>query len=745
MRKFIKIISMKKEILIAAIILFTISNAAQSAGFILVNQPATSSHKPGIQTYALQCKQLLVQVDINCMMAHTKIEQVFINNTNSRLEGYFYFPVPKGSVISNFSMDVNGVMTQAELLDAGKARDIYEDIVRSMKDPALLEYAGQDLFRVRIFPIEPKSTKEIHISYRENVQSDNKTYMYRFPMNTKKYASAPLKKAEINIDVKCTEELKNVFSPTHDVAVTRNKNKEAKIRYTADDIMPDTDFKVYYQTGASVLGASCLSYKNPQDEGFFYLDIHPGLMKDENVLPKDITFVLDVSGSMNGEKMTQAKNALSYCIKNLNPADRFEIIRFSTEAKPLFGKRMAVNEDSKTTALQFIQSLKAVGGTNMDEALNMALKEKTESNRPSMIMFITDGKPTIGETEENALLKKISYANKGKHRVFTLGIGHDLNARLLDLITEDGKGYRAYIGEGEDIESEVSSFFQKVNSPVASDITIRFENSTQVSGVFPKQIPDLFRGESITLFGRFMQPGKNNLIIEGTVNGSKKSFTLPVELKEGRENEFIAPLWASRHVGYLLEQIRLHGETKELKDEVVLLAREYGIITPYTSYLIIEDERQQVEQRNMTLPIFSSRADVDELREKTKKDYTQMKNGEGEGAIQSSVQIQDLNRATTISQSKKSNSTMSITGKSGNTTNIAEETKQIGGRAWYNTNGTWVDIKTQNQKYASKIQIKFGSKEYFEFSRKYPEANDYLALGTNIRFIHRNVLVEINE
>lgn len=735
---------MKKKQIMAAMLISMSIGLANAGGFILINQPAASSHNPSTQVYALQCKTLNVTVNIECMMAHTKIEQVFINNSSSRLEGYFYFPVPKGSVISNFSMDVNGVMTEAEMLDADKAREIYEEIVRSMRDPALLEFADQDLFRVRIFPIEPKSTKEIRISYREKVESDNGTYMYRFPMNTKKYASAPLKNAEININIACADDLKNVFSPTHDVLVERPKTKEAKIHYVQSDFFPDTDFKVYYQTGSSILGLSCLSYKTIDDDGFFYLDMHPGLMKEGNILPKDITFVLDVSGSMNGEKMTQARNALSYCVRNLNPNDRFEIIKFSTEAKSLFGKRMPVTDNNKNTALEFIQSLRAIGGTNMDEALNMALREKTESNRPSMILFITDGKPTIGETEERALIKKISNVNQNnKHRIFTLGIGHDLNARLLDLITEEGRGYRTYVGEGEDIESEVSSFFIKVNAPIASDISVRFENASQVSDVFPKQIPDLFSGESITLFGRFMKPGKNNIIIEGTINGSRKTFTLPIELKENKENEFIAPLWASRHVGFLLEQVRLHGETKELKDEIVVLAKQYGIITPYTSYLIIEDERRTVQQdRN---PLFLSRSDINELSGNAEYLYDQMRSGEGKDAIESSIDIQTMQKATNMSQAKKSE----ISTREGDSNNLSSalsnDIRQMGGRAWYNANGTWVDILSEKQIYNQKYQLKFGSKAYFEFSRKYPEANSFLALGKNLRFIHNHVLIEVVE
>lgn len=732
------------SIILIAIVLKAASYA-NAGGFILVNQPASRTGNPGIQQFALECRELKVSVDIHCLMAQTLIEQVFVNNTDLRLEGYFYFPVPKGSVINQFQMDVNGVMTDAELLDAGKARQIYEDIVRSMKDPALLEYAEQDLFRVRIFPIEPRSTKQIRISYREMITADNGTCMYRFPMNTKKYASAPVREVLFNLNIRCEEEIKNMFSPTHDLLVERKGAGKASATFSSKNYSPDTDLKFCYQTGNSMLGISCLSYQSGGEDGFFYLDINPGFLKKEQVLPKDVTFVLDVSGSMNGEKMQQAKNALAYCVDHLHEGDRFEIIRFSTEARSLFGKRTAVSETSRSAAHQFIQSLRAIGGTNMDEAFQLALKEKPENSRPSMVIFITDGKPTIGETEQNTLVKKIGSMNQGKHRIFTLGIGHDLNSKLLDLITEEGKGTRTYVGENEDIEREVAGFFEKVNAPIASDIKISFSQGNEVFDMFPKQVPDLFSGNSITLFGRFSKPGKHTITIEGTINGSRRTFQIPVEMKNDPRNEYIAPLWASRHVGYLLEQIRLHGETKELKDEVVLLAKQYGIITPYTSYLIIEDERQLTRTQQVPMPIFSNRSDADVLSDRSREEYRKMQQAEGKGSIESSKDLQNMNRTANQAQASMNKEAMTVVSESGEKTNLAHDTRNVAGRAWYFSNGTWNDIQLQKKKTDKTVVISFGSKEYFDFARKYPETNQILALGKNVRFVLGNICVEVKE
>ena len=230
-------------------------------------------------------------------------------------------------------------MVNAELLDATKARQIYEDIVRQIKDPALLEYTGQGIFKVRIFPIEPRSKKKVNISYREVLSSDNGIYEYVYPLNTEKFSAKPVKNVSVKVDLKTNNKIKTIYSPTHSVDVIHKDNKNAVVSFEEENTKPDIDFKLYYSTNNDDVGLSLLTYKTNNDDGYFLLTASPSfVINNEQIDAKDITFVLDVSGSMTGDKMKQAKKALLYCINNLNKEDGFDIIRFSTEAYSLFGK-----------------------------------------------------------------------------------------------------------------------------------------------------------------------------------------------------------------------------------------------------------------------------------------------------------------------------------------------------------------------------------------------------------------------
>ncbi|MDH3269014.1 MAG: VIT and VWA domain-containing protein, partial [Ignavibacteria bacterium] len=390
---------LKKISSIALVLLFSTLSFAD--GLIIIPRP-----QPLQSPYPLEVVYHHVDVKINGNIAETYIDQEFYNPSDIMLEGYYIFPIPAGAVIKDFSMEINGEMVSAELLDATKARQIYEDIVRQIKDPALLEYTGQGIFKVRIFPIESRSKKKVSISYREILNSDNGMYEYVYPLNTEKFSAKPVKSVSVKVKLKTNKEIKNIYSPTHSVDVVNKNNHNAVISFEEENTKPDIDFKLYYSTDNDDIGLSLLTYKTDSEDGYFLLTASPSFEIDEQQIdPKNITFVLDVSGSMVGDKMKQAKQALLYCVNNLNRGDSFDIIRFSTEAYSLFGKIETANETNINKAEKFIKDLKAVGGTNIEEALDLALKEKGNSSRTHLIVFITDGKPTIGETADEILVK----------------------------------------------------------------------------------------------------------------------------------------------------------------------------------------------------------------------------------------------------------------------------------------------------------------------------------------------------
>lgn len=729
------------------LLLTFISFILHAGGFIILYPTGNPHTRPiPITSYSLEMKSLNVDVNIDEQIATTSIEQVFYNPNNSNLEGYFLFPVPKGVVLRNFTMDVNGKKLQAELLDAKKARKYYQDIVRNLLDPALLEYTAQDLFKVKIFPIEAKKDKKISISYTQNLTKDNNTFEYIFPLNTKKYSAKPLKNIAFKIEIQNKIPIKTLYSPTHKVEKVFKDAKHAIVGFEEKQVKPDLDFKLYIGLNATKLGVSMLNYNESNNDGFFIMNISPGFDNQSEIAAKDITFVLDVSGSMSGEKMGQAKKSMLFCVNQLNHDDRFEIIKFSTVAESLFGKRLIANKTNKTKAIDFINKLKAIGGTNMDEAFELALKEKPQSERPHFIIFITDGKPTIGEIDEEKLVEKISKGNTDKIRIFTFGIGNEINTHLLDKITEHSGAYRSYISPEEDIEVKISGFYEKVSSPVLTGVEIDFDKKSGVYSVFPRKTGDVFKGSIVTVFGRYKNNGKSTIKLNGILNGKKETYTYKIDFEENTKNDFIPPLWASRNIGYLLDQIRLNGEKQELIDEVIRLSKLYGIITPYTSYLILEDERIGLNKR--ILPpenvIFNNRAiDDDAFRSAYTKEYSNIQKKSGEESVQSSVEIQELSEAGVVNDINQGSARMFYTDKNGKRQNFARQVKNIQGRAIYQNGDQWIDLYVQETNTIKTNKIQFADEAYFKLLNKHPKTAQFLSLGRNVRFVFQGELYEI--
>lgn len=719
-------------------------------GFIIIEPPSPRPPVVSFQPFPLAVKNHIVNVSIDDQAAVTNIDQTFINPTSRQLQGYYIFPIPKNATIDKFTMFIDGKETAAELLDAEKAREMYEDIVRRMVDPALLEYSGQGLLKVRIFPIEPNGKKNIRIAYSEVLEKDFGTTSYTYPLNTEKFSSKPLEEVSISVEVKSSQKIKAVYCPSHQTEINSKNAFHSVVGFEAKNVKPDRDFHLYYLTREDQIGASLLSTQEKGEEGYFMLTLSPGFPElNQEIAAKDIAFVLDVSGSMAGEKLAKAKSALGFCIENLNKQDRFQIIRFSTQAEAFFDQLTPYTQRSKTDALAFVKNLKAIGGTNIDEALTLALEHPPEDGRPYFVIFITDGKPTVGAYNEQVLLEKISKSNHHNARIFTFGIGEDINTHLLDKITEQTGAIRSYIAPDEDIEIKISNFYRKVSAPVLTDIKVTVNNNLRLNRMYPRQIPDLFRGSAVTILGRYRGTGKTSLTISGEVNGRQVKYNQAVDFKKSGDGPaFIAPLWASRVVGYLLDQIRLKGETKELKEEIISLARQYGIVTPYTSYLIIEDEARLSRENRLDdrfQLLAPNMEDSQAAMEESRGEYEEMKRKSGGGSVRSSKEVQSLRGAANIADTHQGKSRMAYRNKDGHTENLAAQHRFINGRAFYRSGENWIDSAIYKNATTNVRQVKFASNEYFALVKNNPEIADIYALGKNVTFFWNNMLHEIIE
>ncbi len=725
----------------------------------------------------LEVSYTKADVKIKDQFATTKVEQEFYNPNPRRLEGTFLFPVPKGAQLDKFTMNINGKPVEAELLNADKARAIYEDIVRRQRDPALLEYAGQALFKVRIFPIEPHERKKITLSYSQLLKSDAGLVSYTLPLNTEKFTAKPLRSVSVKLDLESKRALKSIYSPTHKVEVKRDGAHQATLGFEAKDVRPDGDFQVFYTQDDADLGVNLLTYKPVGEDGYFLLLASPGVeTKNAKVMPKDVVFVLDTSGSMAGAKLAQAKKALAFCVENLNDGDRFELLRFATEVEPLFNTLREATKENRSAAQKFIETLKPIGGTAIDDALKKAVALRPENGtRPYVVVFLTDGRPTVGTIDENQILAGATKSKTGLTRIFCFGLGTDVNTHLLDKIAEETKAFSTYVLPEEDIEVKVSSFFTKIKEPVLASPVLKFPEGVRVTKIYPAPLPDLFKGEQLIVAGRYTTGGDGAIQIEGQVNGEAKRFAYDVVFPgASSEHDFIPRLWATRRVGYLLDEIRLRGESKELKDEVTELARKYAIVTPYTAYLIIEDE----ERRKVPANLQSMRrsATTDQLglsgAQASTRYYKLQTDKAGDGAVASSRSFNSLKQANTPGEAisvgnadvYRADNVLSFStaagfsagGGAGSTASVLKNESQArqtqeqgrftGGKTFFRNGEKWIDSDVQNQKQdAQRARVQFGSKEYFDLVTKQPQTKSWLALGANVEFTIGDTVYEVTE
>jgi Ca-activated chloride channel homolog len=543
----------------------------------------------------LGIKYQRVSTEIIDGTAVTKVEQVFVNSAPRQLEAHFVFPLPKGAALQDFFLWINGKRTKGEVLEKQKATDIYEGIVRRLQDPGLLEYIDTDAFRARVFPVPANGEQKIELSFSQVLEFQSGIYQYHYPLGASSRGAPPLSvKQDFVFSAKITSKtpIRSVYSPTHKMGVSRRTDGEATAGLElgpGTDISKDLD--LFYTVSDKAVGFSFLPHRGNADEpGFFVALLSPKTeLKADEVMPKRITFVMDTSGSMMGDRIKLARESLKYGVQRLNAKDEFNVVRFSTDVESLFEKPQVASEANVKKALDFIGSFEAIGGTAIDEGLQRALKDaEGRLGMQHIVLFVTDGHPTVGVTEEPEISGRARSGNKGS-RVFTFGVGEDLNARLLDRLAEDGRGTSDFARDGKDFEVRVSGLFDKVANPVLADLSLDLA-AFGAYDVYPKKLPDLFKGTQLVVTGRYRTPKEGTVVLSGAMNGKKQVFEYRADaVKEGKAYDFVPRLWAIRKVGYLLDEIRLHGEKPELKDEIVTLGKKYGIVTPYTSYLVVED------------------------------------------------------------------------------------------------------------------------------------------------------------
>jgi len=729
-----------------AVTVFACLNIGISAQGVIIPivcdiRPCRPLPRPQPLPNALPVKSINIDAKINGQVATTHVEQVFRNDTPYTLEGTYFFPIPENASIVEFAIWENGKKLVGEVRSREEARRIYDEIVRRQKDPGLLEYAGKDLFQASIFPIPPNSDKKLELTYSQILKAESGTVAYRYPLGTGRNVwSRPTPIEDVayrpaaqqqkfgtvsgTVEITGKEALRNIYSPSHEIDVKRKGETSATLSF--ETMGNDNDFQLFYGLSNNDFGMSLLTYREAGKDGYFLLQISPkDNISESELVNKDIVFVLDTSGSMADEgKMEKARAALLFGIRGLREGDRFNVIGFAGEEHLMENDLISANAQGKKRGEDFIQKLKPTGGTNINDALKAAVRQFTSSDRPKMLVFMTDGLPTVGETNVDKIITNAKETKVEGLRLFTFGVGYDVNTRLLDKLAAEEGGVADYVEPKEDLEVKVSNFFTKVSSPVLTDLDVDF-GGLQTDMMYPRDIPDIFKGSQLTMIGRYKNQGdldKLTLRLKGKTGKETRTFSysnLDFPMR-AETNDFLPRLWATRRVGWLVEQIRANGDNKELRDEIVDLGTRYGIVTPYTSYLATDGS-----ERN-TMPTVGQRAvrDMPMTADKVARSES------GAGAV------------TLSKDAKKMKEEVRLDGGDDEALR-AGVVKKVGLKTFYLQNRVWIDSEFKEESKLPEVKVTFASDAYFDLVTKDKEIARYFSVGEQVVLVWKGKVYRI--
>ena len=702
----------------------------------------------------LGIKSHRVEVEIKDGVATTELTQVFLNSTKRQLEATYVFPIPAGAALTDFALYINGKRTGGRVIDADKARQTYEDIVRRMRDPGLLEYIGRRMLKMRVFPIPPQSTQKVEVRYSQTVPFDAGLYRYTFPLKTGEKASRVLDDFTFQVDLHSRHPLANIYSPSHRVGISQKDDHHAVVGFEEAETLLNKDFQLYFSVTRKQFGLNLLTYRQKDEDGYFALMLSPRLgIEQEDVMPKDVCFVLDTSGSMLQEdRMQSAKDALRFCLKALAEKDRFALIPFSTGVESFRDELQPASSKNVKKALGYVEGMEARGGTNLAGAVVRALEMAPDEDRPYIVVLITDGQPTIGIVVPENILAEVKRANKRNTRIFTFGIAESLDVPLLDGIAEVTGGHSEYVAPGRAIETEISAFFRKVSHPVLTNLELDF-GKIKVRDVYPPKLPDLFRGSQVVAFGRYSGSDEVAVRLTGTMKGEKRTFAYDATFpRTDAGADFVAHLWAQRKIAYLLDEIRLHGENKELKDAVIRLSKEYGIATPYTSYLVLEDEEQYVRHGLVDRDALRAAGKAGpppsaepEEREKAarRQEAAELSTSGAYFGGEADARAPRGGRKTVdVSEAMRRWKDVKSAGEGG-LTRARTTLRRADGKTFVLIRGVYVD--TAYREGLEEIEIQFGSDAYFALLRAVPELKPYLGVGSHVIVVLRNRAVIVGD
>ena len=693
--------------------------------------------RPGIAPSPVVRVSSNVRTRVEGRVATIEVEESFRNYGGGIAEGTYLYPLPGEAVFQNFSLWMGENEVRGEMMNAEQARGVYESIVRRLRDPALLTLEGHGLVRARIFPIQPGETRRVVLRYTQMLQREGDALRLRYAIGER----GPIATAALNTPPGATSDqfrfrvtLPNAdaygtpYSPTHRIT-TRT---EGGAMIIALDSNATGDVELFLPLRRGLVGTSLMANAPGGEDGYFMLLISPAQADEATAIPRDLTLVVDISGSMSGDKIEQAKSALRLALGTLGATDRFRLISFSNRVTNFRDGFSAATQENLDAARRFVDGLVADGGTNIQGALDAALGQAVAEDRLPIVVFMTDGIPSVGEQSPERLAQEAG-AHAGRARIFTFGLGHDVNTYLLDRLAQEGRGTADYVAPEANVETAIGSLMNKIRHPALTNL--RIENApAELVQTYPSRLPDVFFGEELVIFGRYHGTGSGTITVTGQRGGHTERFTTDAAFPASEnENAFIPRLWASRRIGELTRQVRIEGTNPTLVSEIRDLGLRYGIITEYTSYLVQEPQPQvgfPVRDRAVPLPAPMSAAMQGGAGNATHQT--------GEAAVRAArsssgfAATSSLDAADALAKSRAEE----LAGPRG------AAVQHVHGKLFVDQGGVWTDAAHQASFHV--YEVAPFSQAYFDLVRALPELAPYLRVGDQVLVAGRRASIKVS-
>ena len=716
---------------------------------------------PWIRDGQVIVKTIEVNTVIREGIAETEVTHVFFNPSSRPQEGDFVFPIPAGAEVSSFAMYDGEQKLSAQLLSSEEATSIYEQIVRQKRDPALLTYAGRQALRARVFPIAPNSERKLKIKLIGVLPKEGAMRKFSWTLVGPHLPANSQPDISIRIVMQGGQGVGNVYSPTHELKIERvGENSTQKVIVTAhinkeagSVISEHPEFELYLNpSNGKYVALSTLAYNASLttiasigggilQSGYFMVLASPTVPEaGRSALPRRVVMVMDRSGSMQGKKIEQARGALKQALQSLRPMDYFNIFTFSDTTQKFSPTMLSATSDNLKRALGFVEDIVADGGTNINQALTEAIAQFAEKGTGNTLLFFTDGLPTVGERSQEQIVANAHANNNRKCRAFVFGVGYDVDVPFLDTVATHLRGDADYVRPDEDIEAKTASFVRKTSAPVLENLKIRVEGA-RTGDIYPRpdDLPDLFNGGQLVLVGRYTGVGKVGITLSGEANGKPQSYALSAEFPAvNTDSEFLPRLWAARKIGYLQDEVRLMTDAsrkQETIDQIIALAKEFGVLTPYTALFVPEPGTSRPTDHVRYSPNSSGGGGLGAPMS-PRPMASKAAKGEirgGEAAVNASQGARAQRSTGAYSNSAYANA------QSGADKDAflqqSQRIQRVKSRTFYSNGKQWQDAGYDAKKQKEIVKIKLYSDAYFSLTRRKPDMARWAALGEDVLIV----------